>query len=100
MRFMTLVKQLNLRQLFVESGAVGHVQAIPAANAKYQFFRSESGSVAVEYALILGLICGVISASVQTLGNSSVASFRSIDEALRNAPEFAPRMKELTKSPQ
>lgn len=98
MRFMTLVRQLNLRQLFVESVANGHVEATTAADVKIDFLQSEAGSTAIEYAIMLGLICTVIMASVQTVGKNSAATIDKISTALRNAADEAPTPKELGRS--
>ncbi|MBL8873972.1 MAG: Flp family type IVb pilin [Planctomycetaceae bacterium] len=53
------------------------------------WFRDEKGSTAVEYALILGLICSVLLTSVRTLGNSSIATFSKVSDALGSASEYA-----------
>lgn len=54
-----------------------------------RWFKDEKGSTAVEYALILGLICSVLLTSVRTLGNSSMATFSKVSDALGSASEYA-----------
>lgn len=54
---------------------------------------SQSGSCAVEYVLLLSLICVVISGTVQSLGSASMGTLSNIARALKESPEFAPRLK-------
>jgi Flp pilus assembly pilin Flp len=58
--------------------------------------RSERGSAAIEYALILGLVGSVLLTSVSALGNASMATFSKISTALESAREHAPMQGEAT----
>lgn len=95
---MAKVYQLTLGQLFVESDENDSVQGKTEEKATYQLLRSESGSTAIEYAIMLGLICTVILASVQTVGKNSAATIDKISTALRNAADEAPSPKERASS--
>jgi|GEM_PF-3340352 Flp pilus assembly pilin Flp len=50
--------------------------------------RSESGSTAVEYAVMLGAICSLLLTSVRALGNSSSATFNNLSAAISTSPDF------------
>lgn len=54
---------------------------------------SQSGSGAVEYVLLLSLVCVVIGGTAQSLGSASMGTFGNIARALKDSPEFAPRLK-------
>lgn len=53
----------------------------------YRLFRSQSGSTAVEYAVMLGAICSLLLTSVRALGNSSATTFDKITAAISSSPD-------------
>lgn len=72
-----------------ESGWMPKPNMVSLQRSLLRCFKQEQGSTAVEYALILGLICSVMLASVRTLGNSSMATLSKVTEALGTASEHA-----------
>ena len=54
-----------------------------------ELLRSEDGNVAVEYALMLGLICGVLLSSVKMLGSSTLGTMNQIVKSLEPEPEYS-----------
>jgi Flp pilus assembly pilin Flp len=58
-------------------------------NIAATLLNSEDGNTAVEYALMLGVICGVMLTSVRMLGNSTVGTLTQIAQSLRPEPEFS-----------
>ena len=73
----------------------------------FPFLKSEDGNTAVEYALMLGVICGVVLTSVRMLGNSTVGTLTQIAQSLQHEPEFstqqqtieAPKVESVSLSP-
>lgn len=51
---------------------------------------AEDGSTAVEYAIMLGLVCSILLTSVRALGNASMATFSQLSRSLESASEYAP----------
>lgn len=72
-----------------ESGLMPKLNLVSLQHSLLRWFKQERGSTTVEYALILGLICSVMLASVQTLGNSSMATLSKVNEALGTASEYS-----------
>lgn len=63
--------------------------------ATEKLLRSEDGNVAVEYALMLGLICGVMLTSVSMLGSSTAGTLNQIVKSLEPEPEFSTQGSEV-----
>lgn len=58
------------------------------------FCRDTTGSTAVEYALMVGVLSGIMLASIQTLGKASSTSFEQVSqtfESVATARENAPQ---------
>lgn len=58
------------------------------------FCRDTTGSTAVEYALMVGVLSGIMLASIQTLGKASSNSFEQVSqtfESVATARENAPQ---------
>ncbi|MBN8601951.1 MAG: Flp family type IVb pilin [Planctomycetes bacterium] len=53
----------------------------------YRLFRSQSGSTAVEYAVMLGAVCSLLLTSVRAIGNSSTTTFDKITAAISSSPD-------------
>jgi Flp pilus assembly pilin Flp len=56
---------------------------------------AEDGSTAVEYAIMVGLVCSILLTSVRALGNASMATFSQLSRSLESAPEYAPMQSQV-----
>jgi|LakMenE01Jun11ns_1017448.scaffolds.fasta_scaffold9930387_2 Flp pilus assembly pilin Flp len=52
-----------------------------------ELFYSESGSTAVEYAVVLGLLVAVMLSTIKTVGSASTATFEKIAKSLEPSPD-------------
>lgn len=66
------------------------LSAVRTSYRNRYWLKSEDGSTAVEYAVIIGLVCSVLLTSVRALGGASMATFSQLSSALDSAPEYAP----------
>jgi len=62
---------------------------VPTSYRYWRWLKSEDGSTAVEYAVIIGLVCSVLLTSVRALGSASMATFSQLSSALESAPEYS-----------
>ena len=55
----------------------------------------QHGSTAVEYALMVGVLAGIMLASIKAVGNSSSATFMQIAQSIGESEEMAPQAAEI-----
>jgi Flp pilus assembly pilin Flp len=58
-----------------------------------QIRRSDVGSTTVEYAVLLALVCGILAASVRSLGTANANVLTKLSDFLETAAEGPPQIK-------
>lgn len=57
--------------------------------------KRQEGSTAVEYALMIGVLSGIMLASIRAVGNSSAGTFEQIAQSMEETREMAPQAAEI-----
>lgn len=60
-----------------------------------QFARQQDGNTAVEYAIMVGVLSGIMLASIRAVGNSSAGTFEQIARSMEATRELAPQAAEI-----